>query len=230
MDARRPMDALKESCLEFLPKALDAIFDAYANSYRDVNARFPMIDSAKHSKHFDSPEAWWNHPYDRRSYVERYLRSAAKRHGLFTKTEYCNNGSCPHTIIASGEFFLTAHFVKSSSEIVRPAEYRGDYFRDSQQKLAFLCNEDGEDSELLTPTLDDPAYVFIIHGESDDPRFPSFVDVVAPINNCTQYHPQRLKLFSMYPGVVAHRVTGRAGFGEQIPDRPIELKHKPKEA
>lgn len=159
---------------------------------------------------FDEPERHDLFPHHRRAIIERELRGVAKRHGLTGSPQKNRRKTSSFTQLVSGRVILTASAVREPDEIVRYADFRLTFARNSQ-----LCLF-GEPEPVLPNA---PLYALVLHGpgavETDEEgnsfissAKPGFVKVVfpAPVAGSKakiEYVGSGVDLLARFPDVVA---------------------------
>lgn len=126
------------------------------------------------------PEAHDLRPHERRAFVETGLRDVAGRYGAVASAQPNCIGNCNHTEIRFGPVILTASFVETPNTVVRSAEFRKTFARSNQLYLF---------ESPAPPSFDDPLYCILLHGVSDDPRKPHFIQIRFPTPDCEGYVP-----------------------------------------
>jgi hypothetical protein len=128
-------------------------------------------------------------PIYRRAAVERNVFSLNGRYPGVSVAYFPNDGNnCFHAIIRAGRTFLTISCVDNPQQIVRTAIFRNQY---SAQQDLFLHNE--------LPPSDNELYAILLHGQAKkDTAYPSFVRIVFPNNDCTEYCNDYIDLISIF--------------------------------
>ena len=114
----------------------------------------------------------------RRALVEANLRNIAPRFGATATAELNSTKNHSHTSIQAGRFILTESAVETPGQVVRKAEFRATYARYNQ--FSFF-------DDTSPPQEGAPIYCILLHGVSDDPRVPLFVQIKFPGPDCRGY-------------------------------------------
>jgi hypothetical protein len=93
-----------------------------------------------------TPEVGDLYPKVRRGIIEGGARSVAEKHGLSTKIETNRSGNT-HTVIQSGNFFLTISQVCDPSDMVRHAAFRAEDALHNHPLFAALTEDEPPESE-----------------------------------------------------------------------------------
>lgn len=214
---------------EVLEHVVMTIFDAYYTAFQLTDGRLSGDRRYRHGE-FASLESHYLFPHERKITVDRMLRQTAERQGIRAIAEFNANKSSSHTVLLHRSFILTPHFVATPQQIVRPAEYRRSYFRNSaKQGLLPFASEETPHTKGTAHNVEEAMYAYLIHGPSESASLPGFSDIVFPVDDCRSYHEQRIRLFAEFAHVVNQKTTfigpaNRQVREEIIPDQDLPLR------
>ena len=152
---------------------------AHHAAYRSVRSRFEKFTAHDLIGH------------ERRAYVEQDLYAFAKRYSLTNsrpRMNYTKNSF--HVELVHGSIVLTASSVQSPEQMVRKAVFRDTLARDPQGHLY--------ENEVSSPDPDSLLYGIILYGALPEERFPSFVNVAFPDQECSRYLGDSVSLMDRF--------------------------------
>ena len=148
-------------------------------AYRSVRSRFEKFTAHDIIGH------------ERRAYVEQNLYAFAKRYSLTNSQPRMNHGKNSfHVELVHGAIVLTASSVQSPEQMVRKAVFRDTLARDPQGHLF--------ENEVSSPDLDSLLYGIILYGALPEERFPAFVNVAFPDQECSRYLGDSVSLMDRF--------------------------------
>lgn len=183
---------------EFPEVVLRAIYRHVLNAYKEAEST---------CEGFPWPPAHDLRPHYRRCVAESNVYNLNGRYRNVSVTYLPNEaGNCYHAVIRSTHAFLTISYVDSPNEMVHIANYRNPYC--AQQDL-FLHND--------PPPSDADLYAILLHGPSkDDTIYPSFMRIVFPNTDCTEYATDHIDLIQRFSDI-----REQAPVTEEIPAPPV---------
>lgn len=173
MDQNRFRELVSTSLPQgFIPDTMRCLASAY-----DAAARYCLNE-------YPNAEAKSMQPIMRRANIERDVRKlASEKYGLSAEAAYNSIGNYAHSIIASDGLRITVSSVRSRNQLVRPAEFRGNYAREYQLDL-FEEPRRGTASNGL-------AYAVLTHGpDPKDRRLLKFAFLSFPDEELTRWVEQ----------------------------------------
>ena len=169
-------------------------------------------------------------PQMRRADIEQLLRGLPGRHSdVIAVPEINVSNNAWHVRLTSGRITLTVSAVDGPENVVREAVFRRNLARRYQMGFS------GDGWESPTPirpttTDDDLVYGLVIHGPAKHDtvqRFPAFVHIVFPVEDCTTYYIDRLDLLARFR---EHPVIKEVIGQEEVPDDlDLRIRDLPKE-
>jgi len=142
------------------------------------------------------------YPYVRWVEIDNNCLALNKKYpGLQTSSEQNIIRNSFHTLISLGNVRITVSAVGTPSSLPRTALFRNDL---ASCQYRFDISADQERFELrdLESVKDKIVYAFVIHGPMfDNPRFPGFVHIAFPDENCTRYL-DCINLLKRFPDLV----------------------------
>lgn len=175
------------------------------------------------NKYFPRPEARdLRGHYCRAIFEAEWRKVAAKTNGLTGSAQLNSRGTYYHTRIQCGTVILTSSQVPHPHSLVRRAEFRQGYARDTQ--LWLWSGDDVPDA--TPPNDDDPVYAILLYGLDGKRESPAFAHVVFPDNTCSRY-VDRIDLMEENSALMT-RLIDRAADGMDEPAVEPTIRQRPR--
>lgn len=125
---------------------------------------------------------------NRRLKVDMLLLTTAQRWGIKATVAPNASDNSSHVRVKAGPLILTASFVSTHNTMVRSAEFRKTYARDTTQIMFEGVYPDEEG-----PDPDSSVYAILLHGSNrkakteEEQALPAFARIAFPDHTCTKY-------------------------------------------